>query len=296
MKRTVVFILTIIAAIMGCSGSTESPISPPNGPLAMGIVSGNNQVVTAGHDSLPNPVVGQMVRLPNGTVAFHILKAGNSLLDAIVPRAFAQTVVNGSPVPGAVVCAVSVDSVHKLTPWTPCTNTDAGGKATFFFTTGTTAGVASAQIRGTLNSQPAVFDTAKATVTADAAAKITTNANGGGVLAPDGARLENSTVATGIMVNVGMRIAVKDLLPACSDMYGNAVAQCPPISWGIYAASTAEVDRVAQSSADTVVVVRPSGTPQSWNGGDLDLLYLFIGSAKKSIPLVIVNGPVGAFN
>src|SRR6185312_12961861 len=108
-----------------------------------------------------------LVRKPDGSVAW-IRQIPGRALDVLVPRAFAQgTVVTGSPVAGAVVCAVSTDSVHKLTPFVPCTNTASDGTATFFFTASTKAGVASAQIRGTLNSQPAVFDTATATVMAD---------------------------------------------------------------------------------------------------------------------------------
>lgn len=144
-----------------CSGST----SPASGPLKLGIVSGNNQTALASTHQLSAPVVGKLVRSADGTVSFH-------WTDVLLPaKAYAQsgTVVTGSPVPGAVVCAVSIDLTHKLDPFVPCTNTDANGQATFFFTTGTAAGVSKAEIRGTLNNTPAVFDTALATVLADTA-------------------------------------------------------------------------------------------------------------------------------
>ena len=66
-------------------------------------------------------------------------------------KAYAQdagTVVNGSPVAGAVVCAQSLDG--GLTPFVPCTNTDNNGKAVFFFTPTTRAGTHYAEIRGTV--------------------------------------------------------------------------------------------------------------------------------------------------
>jgi len=166
MKSTLVASIAAALALVACGGSNGGT-NPGIGPLAIGIVSGDHQVVTAGHDSLPQPVVGKLVRKPDGSVAW-IKQIPGRALDVLVPRAFAQgTVVTGSPVAGAVVCAVSTDPNHKLTPFVPCTNTDANGQATFFFTASTKAGVASAEIRGTVNSEPAVFDTASATVTAD---------------------------------------------------------------------------------------------------------------------------------
>lgn len=148
-----------LAALVACSGSTN----PTSGALKLGIVSGNNQTALASKQQLTDPVIGKLVRSADGTVSFH-------WIDALLPtKAYAQggTTVTGSPVPGAVVCAVSIDPTHKLDPFVPCTNTDANGQATFFFTTGTTAGVSKAEIRGTLNSSPAVFDTAQATVLPD---------------------------------------------------------------------------------------------------------------------------------
>lgn len=155
----------LIAAVLvaSCGGPTDTG---PNGPLDLGIVSGNDQTARASKEQLGAPVVGRLVRLPNGTVAFR-------WSDAILPaKAYAQTTVNGSPVAGAVVCAVSITADRPLTPFVPCTNTDTAGKATFFFQTGHTAGESRAEIRGTVDNQPAVFDTARATVLPDSAAGL----------------------------------------------------------------------------------------------------------------------------
>jgi hypothetical protein len=136
-----------LALLAGCDSGVDS------GPLAFGIVSGNNQTATAGSDRLTNPVVGKLVRTPDGGITFNLVRS-----------AYAQgTVVNGSPVPGAVVCAVSI-SENGMVPWVPCTNTDSAGQATFFFTPGTRADTVRSEIRGTVEGEPAVFDTATAVV------------------------------------------------------------------------------------------------------------------------------------
>lgn len=138
--------LLLLAACDGPNG--------PNGPLVLGIVSGNHQTATAGDQQLGEPVVGKMVRTETGSIAFRL-----------VTPAYAQdgTTVSGSPVAGAVVCAVSVTD-GGLEPFTPCTNTASDGTAVFFFSPGTKAGEAKSEIRGTVNAQPAVFDTVVAAV------------------------------------------------------------------------------------------------------------------------------------
>ena len=142
-------VVTILGAV-ACGGTTSSP---PEGPLALGVVSGDNQIAPAGSTRLTEPVVGRLVRLSTASgPRFEFVKT-----------AYAQTVVTGSPVVGAVVCAVSV-TTGTMVPFVPCTNTDANGTATFFFAPGTKAGEAMSEIRGTLAGQPAVFDTAKATI------------------------------------------------------------------------------------------------------------------------------------
>jgi hypothetical protein len=142
-----------LLCLMACGGSTSSP---PEGPLKMGIVAGNNQISKAGETKFANAVVGRLVRVSTASNSgWHF---------EFVKTAYAQTVVTGSPVPGAVVCAVSLQ-VDGMVPFVPCTNTDANGQATFFFAPGTKSGPVESEIRGTLAGQPAVFDTAKAVVT-----------------------------------------------------------------------------------------------------------------------------------
>jgi hypothetical protein len=136
-----------LALLAGCDSGVDS------GPLAFGIVSGNNQTAQAGSDRLSQPVVGKLVRTPDGGITFRL----------VTPLYAQGTVVNGSPVPGAVVCAVSI-SEDGMVPWVPCTNTDSAGQATFFFTPGTRADTVRSEIRGTVEGEPAVFDTATALV------------------------------------------------------------------------------------------------------------------------------------
>jgi hypothetical protein len=168
--RTILSIASC-ALIAACGGSSSEPVQF----LAHGIVSGNNQVAVAGATTLSSAVVEQMVRNSTGTISLRRVPDTwrDRVLDLAVPRAFAQgTVVNGSPVVGAVVCAVSTDPKVQLVPFTPCTNTGVDGKATFFFTPGTAAGLAKAEIRGTVANTPAVFDTATATIKPGAPTEI----------------------------------------------------------------------------------------------------------------------------
>lgn len=147
--KKIIIALAAPLALASCDSATGGFDGPP----ALGIVSGNHQVATAGSERLPDPVVGRMVRTPSGGIAFHL-----------VTPAYADegTVVQGSPIAGAVVCAVA--TAGELTPFTPCTNTDDHGQARFFFAPGTKAGEARAEIRGTLEGLPAVFDTVVAHV------------------------------------------------------------------------------------------------------------------------------------
>lgn len=153
-------------ALLACSPSSTAP--PAELKLAHGIVRGNNQVAPAGTLQLTAPVIELLVRTPSGQLTLmHQRPArpwADHLLDVLVPAAYAQTIVTGSPVPGAVVCAVSPNPAHPLTAFNPCTNTDSLGQAIFFFAPGTIAGVALSEIRGTVTNQPAVFDTARATI------------------------------------------------------------------------------------------------------------------------------------
>lgn len=160
--RSLSFVALVL--VVACGGESTPPTP---GPLVIGIVSGNHQTVKATSSQLTDAVVGKLVRKPGGTLS--------------LSASFDGTVVNGSPVPGAVVCAVSVDKDHPLTPFTPCTNTDSAGMARFFFNTSSKAGEARAEIRGTLAGSPAVFDTAIATVSPDTTASAQVRATNLGV-------------------------------------------------------------------------------------------------------------------
>jgi hypothetical protein len=149
------------AALVGCAvllAACESAAGP-RGPAKLGIVSGNHQLAVAGSDSLGKPVVGRLVYTESGSVAWKVLSAFRPTF------AYAQegTVVTGSPIPGKVVCSAGV-SEAELIPFTPCTETDNDGEATLFYSPGTKAGIARAEIRGILDGQPAVFDTVIATI------------------------------------------------------------------------------------------------------------------------------------
>jgi hypothetical protein len=102
-RRIALAILLGIGAT-ACGGSGTEPVQL----LAHGIVTGNNQVATAGATQLSGPVVEQMVKNTSGQLTMRRVDDSwrERALDLVVPRAFAQgTIVNGSPVVGAVVCA-----------------------------------------------------------------------------------------------------------------------------------------------------------------------------------------------
>lgn len=155
MRKAIAFPIIALVAVASCS---DDPLG-----LLHGIVAGNHQTIVAGTAELPDGVTWRLVRSKNGTITGH-------WTDPFLPKyAHAQgaVTVTGSPVPGAVVC---VEEVPELVPFVRCTNTDANGEATFFIDVATNKmGTYRAQIRGTLNSQPAVFDTISATVEAGAA-------------------------------------------------------------------------------------------------------------------------------
>lgn len=140
--------LVVIGLLAACSDVT-GPGGGNDGVVVIGVESGNNQTVVV-TNNLSKPVVGRMVRTRDGGASFTLLPDGPNYQDG--------TVVNGSPIAGAVVCAVNVASSHGPKPWTPCTNTDNEGRATFWFTADSVAGTFVTEIRGSLNGTPAVFD------------------------------------------------------------------------------------------------------------------------------------------
>ena len=201
------FLLVLTAAC----GSATAPVGAPTQLLAHGIVAGNNQITTAGSPQLSGAIVEQLVKNSSGTITMRRVDDGpfQRALDLVVPRAWAQTVVTGSPVVGAVVCAVSPDPAHSLTPFTPCTNTGTDGKATFYFTPGTGAGLAKSEIRGTVANLPTVFDTAKATIMPGEPADISMG------FPPHG---EQPTIPSGTIVDT------HKLIGYVRDKYGNFIA------------------------------------------------------------------------
>lgn len=152
-------------ALVACG----DPAGPAElGVLKGGIISGREQTVTAGASKLPEAVVEQVVRTPAGIVMRRVPMWERAILPTV---AHAQTTVNGSPVPGAVVCVYEQDK--DLVPFSRCTNTDALGKATFFFAPPTKAGNYIARINGSVTVgqrvEATTFDTVKVSVAAGAA-------------------------------------------------------------------------------------------------------------------------------
>lgn len=149
--------IVLLILVVACSEKSTSPI--PGDPVSA-IVAGNNQVVTADYANttkrLPDPVVQQMVRTTT-TGAVRLVAVSGSA------NAGDTMTLNGSPVPGAVVCSAGGNG--RLTAFSPCTSTDAQGKAFFVFEPSTTAGEATSEIRGYLNGEAVVFDTAVALIT-----------------------------------------------------------------------------------------------------------------------------------
>lgn len=152
--------IAVLGAVLlaGCGSNDDG------GALVHGIVAGQNQsVVASGTAHLQEGVTWQLARSRNGTITARRLDQLGRFVLPQLAHAQGGTVVTGSPVPGAVVCA---NEDGGLKAFVPCTNTDATGKATFFFEPKepTRAKCLVSEIRGTLNSRPAVFDTAKACV------------------------------------------------------------------------------------------------------------------------------------
>lgn len=171
-RRTSATILLALAALAGCS--SEGGTNPSSGPLRIGIVSGNRQRATAAPAALPQGVTSQLVRLANGSLAMRPAPTAGQRVAGLLARAFlpelayAQTTLNGSPVPGNVVCASPASDDNPLTPVVLCANTDAQGLVTFVFTHGNKAGEALAVVKGMVGNTAVTLDTARATILPDA--------------------------------------------------------------------------------------------------------------------------------
>lgn len=219
--RTVSMAAALLAAVACSEGEP--------GVLASGIVSGQNQTVVAGTVDLPDPVVQRIVRTAdNRIVMYRVRQAPKRVLDFLVPSAYAQgteqggTVVNGSPVPGAVVCAEEGPDV-KLVPFTRCTNTDANGQAMFFFAVESQrADSYPAEIRGTVENEPAVFDTAVAIVVAgDVDPNLDWNFSAG----PSPALIDSQFVGDPYQNPVPFRIVSDGRLTVTGDTVGTRAAR-----------------------------------------------------------------------
>lgn len=153
--RMSVVTIAALCGLMACSGSGTQPVQRYN----FGIVQGRTQSQVAGSATLTSPVVARLARDPNGKYAFR-------WIDPLLPaKAYAQDVqVNGTAVPGQVVCATVGPTDPQ--PFSVCTNTDSAGKAWFSFHGGTTAGLHELPIHAQVGQQSIVTDTARVTVVA----------------------------------------------------------------------------------------------------------------------------------
>lgn len=161
--RTILSAFAVMLLATACRDS--------NGPSAVGaldgaIVAGQSQSVKAGAARLDDAVVEEIVRVPlTGKLRLRRVRPWERVL--LPPLAWAQTVVRGSPVPGAVVCVSEQDK--DLIPFARCTNTGTDGRALFFFSPTTKAGSYIARINGVVGDEATTFDTVKATVLPDVA-------------------------------------------------------------------------------------------------------------------------------
>lgn len=156
MTNTTIRALLISAMVLsGCSGGT-SPQA--NGPVKVGIVSGNNQSVAAAPSKpLPQTVVAQVIRLPDGTSSLRILDA------LLPPNAYAQTAVDG--VPNQAVCqAAPKPDERALKADIPCTISDATGKAYLTFLHDSIAGPSIARVGVSTPAGTQITDSVQATV------------------------------------------------------------------------------------------------------------------------------------
>ena len=237
-RRTAALALAALA-LGACKG--DSGAGPEDLQYDLGIISGNHQVARAGSPQLSEPVVGKLVSVR--------LADGSTRLQFVRPL-YAQTSVRGSPVPGAVVCAAKLtDGAPE--PFTPCTNTKNDGTAVFFFAPGTKAGEHLNEIRGTVNDQPAAFDTVHTTVMP------------GNVYRVNG-KEPSDTVA------VGDTLWLPNYIAGATDAFGNPIDPAditnngPPPQWG-WRRSGYQYANEARPQGEGWVVVVPE-VAATWPG------------------------------
>jgi len=152
--RITALLLILAALVAGCGD--DDPAGTGESRLSLSVIGGDGQVVQAGSGRLPEPVVGRLVLLPSGRIAW-------SPLDLLARPAYAQTVAQGSPVPDVRVCVAPLTEGGPA-PSQPCTYTDNDGRATFFFDAGTRAGVHVTELRASVEPQPAALDSVVTTI------------------------------------------------------------------------------------------------------------------------------------
>jgi hypothetical protein len=268
-----------------CGGGSAAPIAA-DGPVRAGVLSGNNQTVSAAPvatNSLPQPVVAQVVRLPSGQVSLRVL-------DALLPeKAWAQTSVVG--VANMVVCARTPDPKHALTAEVVCANSDALGKATFVFHADTMAGTSKAQVAVATATGTQVTDSVKATVLPGPVAELSYGVPAG-----------LDTIASGGTLDLHRCIAF------ARDQYGNFVAPSSAAavtSAGLADTTTAFVPAYAvrdgtEGGAITpdatgwkpTIKFNPTGRSIAGNGGTYPsslYVYLFVGTKQLGMLRVQVK-------
>ncbi len=164
MRASIVAVL--VALSLAACGSDTAP--PKYGPAAMAIISGNHQTAQAGAVHLTDPAVAQLYRQPDGTVALRPVRHPrlNTLLATVLPAPlYAQTVVKGAPIAGAVVCWADVPGRPRLRPFSVCVNTANDGTASFNLSPDTVAGTAAGEVHWDSAGRAIVTDSVDATIT-----------------------------------------------------------------------------------------------------------------------------------
>jgi len=205
----------------------------------MNILSGNDQLVAAGSAELPVPVIAQVVTVPGG-----------------------------SPVADAVVCSVAIDTSHKMTPSTPCVDTDANGKVSLQFAPGTIAGKASAEIQAVFGSDPEVFDTASATVTPDTLSLLATMSSG-----PIGTGAYSTTTVGDVhyvvtysgLLRTDTTLTAQDLVKSVQDKYGNTLTNYT-LGWSIFPITSEALTVTKDSTIAGKYRIDPYVDQTSWPG------------------------------
>jgi hypothetical protein len=152
--------ILIAVAVLLCVACGSDGTEPLHGAAHFAILSGNHQTATVAAAHLPKPVEGQLYRKADGSVALRVL-------DALLPaKAYAQTVVQGAGIAGAVVCWADSTSAPRLIPFSPCVNTGTDGMVAFNLHPDTAAGEAIGSVHWDSSGVPKVTAVVTATINA----------------------------------------------------------------------------------------------------------------------------------